>query len=243
LAITYEPNFKHYCGDNTCRVAVTGCSDSVVRLWDTRSGVKVGKLKGHLDIVRGVRIMGDSSSMALVTAASDGVVCVWDARMQSHALTKTLPCHDDSIWALAVLPPSSGSTFIVTGSRNGYVALSNLTTGRSFPVGRCPFPIRKLLPVTPSSGNSLEGCMVYIAGDNSSVHSLTIPSISSFSSDGDDESARMEASAVCCEGREGLGAFGLMSDRMRVVCETTEGDVVLCSLLTGGILQRWAKVH
>ena len=92
------------------RVAVTGCSDSAIRVWDTRSGRKACKLKGHHDIVRCARIIGGSSSMALVTAASDGVVCMWDVRMQAHALTKTVLCHDDSIWALSILPDSVSSS-------------------------------------------------------------------------------------------------------------------------------------
>ncbi len=215
----------------------------MVRLWDTRSASKVGKLKGHHDIVRCARVIGDSSSMQLVTAASDGVVCVWDARMQSHALTSTLLCHDDSIWALALLPASSAGTCIVTGSRNGSVSLSNVTTGQTFPLGHCPFPIRKLLPVAKDTGGSQEQITIYVAGDCTSVHSLSLPALPS-SSAGDEPFAGFdEASSVCGEGREGLGALGLLSDRMRAVCETTAGDVVLCSVLTGGILQRWPKVR
>ncbi len=219
------------------RVAVTGCSDSAVRLWDTRSGAKVGKLKAHHDIVRCVRVMGDIGSLTLLSAASDGVVCLWDARMLSHALTSTHPCHDDSIWALALLPHSSTSSpRIITGSRSGCISLSDLATGSCTPLARCPFPVRKLLPVPHSAA---AGC-VYVAADCTSLYAL-------------DYSAALTDSEVCCGlggeavvcggGLEGLGACALMSDRMRAVCETTSGDVVMCSVLTGGILQRWAKVR
>jgi WD40 repeat protein len=234
-----------------CRVAATGCSDSAVRLWDTRSSSKIGKLKGHHDIVRCVRIMGGGSSMALVSAASDGVLCLWDVRMQSHALTKTLPCHDDSIWALALLPDSSASSScVLTGSRNGSITLSDLATGESCPVGRCAFPIRKLLPVEQSCRDGQRECTIFVAGDSTSVHSLRLPSASSASpadpapSCGDHSAAGGGAgSAVCGEGGEGLGAFDLMSDRMRAICETTSGDIVMCSVVTGGVLQRWSKVR
>lgn len=214
----------------------------MVRLWDTRTASKVGKLKGHHDIVRCARVIGDSGSMQLVTAASDGVVCVWDGRMQSHALTSTLLCHDDSIWALALLPDSSAGSCIVTGSRNGSVSFSNVTTGQTFPVGHCPFPIRKLLPVPKDTGGSQEQITIYVAGDCTSVHSLSLPALPSSSAGDEPFTGFDEVSSVCGEGREGLGALGLLSDRMRAVCETTAGDVVLCSVLTGGILQRWPKV-
>jgi hypothetical protein len=233
---------------------VTGCSDSVVRLWDTRSSCKIGKLKGHHDIVRSARIIdsGGSSSIALVTAASDGVVCVWDVRMQSHALIKTLPCQDDSIWAMALLSdpsysnPSSSANVVITGSRNGSVCLSNLRSGESHLIGHCPFPVRKLFPVpVAEDSGSGGGWRVYVAGDCTSLHCLTLPSLS-VSFDDADQSAeggkrKVEESIPCGEGLEGLGACSLMSDRMRAVCETTEGDVVMCSVLTGVILHRWAK--
>lgn len=195
--------------------------------------------------------------MALVTAASDGVVCMWDLRMQAHALLKTLPCHDDSIWAMAVLPDSfsvspcssSSSCCVMTGSRNGSIYISNLATAQSYPVGQCPFPIRNVLPVYHSTaGSQVEG-RIYIAGDCTSVHSLPLASsccaldASICDAEGEARGVEQCECAACGEGGEGLGAMSLMSDRLRAICETTSGDIVLCSVLTGAILHRWAKVH
>ena len=77
-------------------IIASGGPESVVRLWDTKSGKGITKLVGHTDIIRDI-LMSDNGDM-LLTASSDQTVKVWS--MTAGRCMHTLTMHDNSVWAL-----------------------------------------------------------------------------------------------------------------------------------------------
>ena len=73
-----------------------GGPESVVKIWDTRSGKRVTKFVGHTDNIRSVLISQDSDT--IMTASSDQTVKVWS--MTAGRCMYTLTMHNDSVWSL-----------------------------------------------------------------------------------------------------------------------------------------------
>jgi WD repeat-containing protein 48 len=64
----------------TGNMLAAGSSDNMVRIWDTRTGEKFAKLRGHTNNVRSLLIKDDS--VKLLSGAADGTMRLWDLRMQ-----------------------------------------------------------------------------------------------------------------------------------------------------------------
>lgn len=77
-------------------VLASGGPESVVRIWDTKSGKGITKLVGHTDNIRDI-MMSEDGDM-LLTASSDQTVKVWS--MTAGRCMHTLTMHNDSVWAL-----------------------------------------------------------------------------------------------------------------------------------------------
>jgi WD repeat-containing protein 48 len=77
-------------------ILASGGPESVVRLWDPKSGKSITKLVGHADNIRSILMSEDGST--LMTASSDQTVKVWSvtAGRCMHSLTM----HNDSVWSL-----------------------------------------------------------------------------------------------------------------------------------------------
>lgn len=74
----------------------SGGPESVVKIWDARSGKRVTKFVGHTDNIRDVLISQDSDTV--MTASSDQTVKVWS--MTAGRCMYTLTMHNDSVWSL-----------------------------------------------------------------------------------------------------------------------------------------------
>jgi WD40 repeat protein len=99
-------------------------TDSVVRLWDARSGLEKLALRGHEGEVLSVAVSGDSS--ILVSAAGDGTIKVW--RAQTGNLERTIS--GSSIRANSVALSPDGR-LVAGGSDDLSVTLWDAETGRA----------------------------------------------------------------------------------------------------------------
>jgi len=97
-------------------VLASGGPESVVRLWDVKSGKGITKLVGHTDNVRDILMSDDGDT--LLTASSDQTVKVWS--MAAGRCIHTLTMHNDSVWCMYSDDPSLAVFY--SGDKSGLVA-------------------------------------------------------------------------------------------------------------------------
>ena len=96
-------------------VAVTGCDDGTVRVWDLATGTPAGELAGHTGPVVAVActVLPGGQPVA-VTGSDDGTVRVWDLATGTPA--GELAGHTGSVDAVACTVLPGGQPVAVTGS-------------------------------------------------------------------------------------------------------------------------------
>lgn len=94
--------------------------ESVVKVWDPRSGKRVTKFLGHTDNIRSVLISQDSDT--IMTASSDQSIKIWS--MVAGRCLHTLTMHNDSVWCLHSDHPHL--SIFYSGDRSGLVAKTDL---------------------------------------------------------------------------------------------------------------------
>ncbi|KAF7731707.1 hypothetical protein EC973_008879 [Apophysomyces ossiformis] len=104
----------------TGTIIATGSPEKVVRLWDTRSGKRIGKLTGHTDNIRALLISDDGK--VILSGSSDSTIKLWSVKSQ-RCLT-TYETHPDSVWALYSDHPDLKTFY--AGSRDGLVTKTEI---------------------------------------------------------------------------------------------------------------------
>lgn len=77
-------------------IMASGGPESVVRLWDPKSGKRITNLVGHTSNIRDILI--DQDGDTVMTASSDQTVKVWS--ITAGRCMHTLTMHNDSVWSL-----------------------------------------------------------------------------------------------------------------------------------------------
>ncbi|TVY85047.1 UBP9-binding protein [Lachnellula suecica] len=77
-------------------ILASGGPESILRLWDPRSGKRVTKFVGHTDNIRDILI--NENGDTIMTASSDQTVKVWS--VTAGRCMHTLTMHNDSVWSL-----------------------------------------------------------------------------------------------------------------------------------------------
>ncbi|KAF2761584.1 WD40 repeat-like protein [Pseudovirgaria hyperparasitica] len=98
----------------------SGGPESVVRVWDPRSGKRVTNFVGHTDNVRDILI--NHNGDMLLTASSDQTVKVWS--MTAGRCMYTLTMHHDSVWSLYSNHPQLSVFY--SSDRSGLVAKTDV---------------------------------------------------------------------------------------------------------------------
>ncbi|KAG9202892.1 hypothetical protein G6514_003915 [Epicoccum nigrum] len=104
----------------TPSIIASGGPESVVRVWDSRTGKRITKFVGHTDNVRDILVAEDGET--ILTASSDQTVKVWS--MTAGRCMHTLTMHNDSVWSLFSECPRL-STFY-SSDRSGTVAKTDV---------------------------------------------------------------------------------------------------------------------
>jgi WD repeat-containing protein 48 len=97
-------------------ILASGGPESVVRIWDTKTGKSITKLVGHTDNVRDILISEDGDTV--MTASSDQTVKVWS--LTAGRCSNTLTMHNDSVWSLFSTHPQL--SLFYSSDRSGLVA-------------------------------------------------------------------------------------------------------------------------
>lgn len=103
----------------TPNMVASGGPESIVRVWDARSGKRITKFVGHTDNVRDILLSKDGDS--LITGSSDQTVKVWS--MTAGRCMYTLTMHNDSVWSL--FSDSPDLSVFYSSDRSGLVAKSD----------------------------------------------------------------------------------------------------------------------
>lgn len=101
-------------------VLASGGPESVVRVWDPRSGERITKFVGHTDNIRSI-LVSDNGEFIL-SASSDTTVKLWS--LAERRCIHTLSHHNDSVWSLFSQHPRL--EIFHSSDRSGLVAKSDL---------------------------------------------------------------------------------------------------------------------
>ncbi|KAF2856258.1 WD repeat protein-like protein [Plenodomus tracheiphilus IPT5] len=104
----------------TPNIIASGGPESIVRVWDARSGKRITKFVGHTDNVRDILLAQDGDT--ILTGSSDQTVKVWS--MTAGRCMYTLTMHNDSVWSL--YSDSPDLSVFYSSDRSGVVAKSDV---------------------------------------------------------------------------------------------------------------------
>ena len=101
-------------------VMASGGPESIVRLWDPKSGRRITNFVGHTDNIRDVLINQDGDTV--MTASSDQSIKVWS--ITAGRCMYTLTMHNDSVWSLYSDHPQL--SLFYSSDRSGLVAKTDV---------------------------------------------------------------------------------------------------------------------
>ncbi|XP_076890559.1 uncharacterized protein LOC143541679 [Bidens hawaiensis] len=133
---------------------VSGGTEKAVRVWDSRTGSKIMKLRGHTDNIRALLL--DSTRRFCLSGSSDSMIRLWDLGQQR--CIHSYAVHTDSVWALASTPTF---THVYSGGRDLSLYLTDLSTRESVLLCNEEHPIQQL---------ALHDDGIWVATTDSSVH-------------------------------------------------------------------------
>ncbi|KAF6820367.1 UBP9-binding protein [Colletotrichum musicola] len=102
-------------------IMANGGPESVVRLWDPRTGKRVTKCVGHTSNVRGILL--NEAGDKVLTASSDHTVKLWSVTAGGRCMY-TFNMHEDSVWSLFSDDPELGTFY--SSDRSGFVVKTDV---------------------------------------------------------------------------------------------------------------------
>lgn len=112
-------------------ILASGGPESVVRVWDPRTGGRITKFVGHTDNVRSI-LVSDQGNMVL-TASSDTTIKLWS--LTAGRCLHTLSMHNDSVWSLHSSHP--GLEIFHSSDRSGLLAKTDVRNVAEIEDGIC----------------------------------------------------------------------------------------------------------
>lgn len=112
-------------------VIASGGPESVVRVWDPKSGKLITKFVGHTDNIRDILINQDGDT--IMTASSDQTVKIWS--LTAGRCMHTLTMHNDSVWSLFSNHPQLSVFY--SSDRSGLVAKTDTRGASDVEQGTC----------------------------------------------------------------------------------------------------------
>lgn len=101
-------------------IMASGGPESIVRLWDPKSGKRITNFVGHTDNIRDILVNQDGDTV--MTASSDQTVKVWS--ITAGRCMYTLTMHNDSVWSLYSDHPQL--SLFYSSDRSGLVAKTDV---------------------------------------------------------------------------------------------------------------------
>ncbi|EFE36839.1 uncharacterized protein ARB_04365 [Trichophyton benhamiae CBS 112371] len=142
-------------------ILASGGPDSIVRIWDSKTGKLITKFVGHTDNVRSILLNRDADT--ILTASSDQTVKVWS--MAAGRCMHTLTMHNDSVWSLYSDHPQLSVFY--SSDRSGLVAKTDTRNAPDIDQGICVAALQEndgVFKVVAAGGH------IWTATPKSSIH-------------------------------------------------------------------------
>ncbi|KAF8327930.1 uncharacterized protein EI90DRAFT_2998333, partial [Cantharellus anzutake] len=117
--------------DSSGNMIASGSPERVVRLWDPRSGKRVGKLVGHTDNIRSILISDDGKY--ILTGSSDASIKIWS--VSGQRCLHTFSHHTESVWTLFSSHPNL--SIFYSGDKSGLVCKVDMENCGDIAEGEC----------------------------------------------------------------------------------------------------------
>ncbi|GBE85633.1 hypothetical protein SCP_0801520 [Sparassis crispa] len=112
-------------------IVASGSPERVIRMWDPRTGRRIGKLVGHTDNIRAILLSEDAKY--LLTGSADASIKLWS--LSSQRCLHTFTHHTDSVWSLFSSHPSL--EIFYSGDRSGLVCKVDVEGCADISEGEC----------------------------------------------------------------------------------------------------------
>ncbi|KAL2864682.1 Pkinase-domain-containing protein [Aspergillus lucknowensis] len=112
-------------------IVASGGPESVVRVWDPKSGKAITKFVGHTNMIRDILINRDGDT--IMTASSDQTIKIWS--LTAGRCMHTLTMHNDSVWSLYSDHPQLSVFY--SSDRSGLVAKTDTRNVSDIEQGIC----------------------------------------------------------------------------------------------------------
>ncbi|KAD0637534.1 hypothetical protein E3N88_43948 [Mikania micrantha] len=145
--------------NDTGNLLVSGGTEKAVRVWDSRSGSKMMKLRGHTDNIRAL-LLDSTGRLFCLSGSSDSMIRLWDLGQQR--CVHSYAVHTDSVWALASSPNFS---HVYSGGRDLSLYITDLATRESILLCTKDYPIQQL---------AMHDDGIWVATTDSSVHRWSV---------------------------------------------------------------------
>lgn len=103
----------------------TGMDDSIIRIWNYKTGSLSKKLNGHDDTPWSLSYSPDGTR--LVSGAGDNLAIIWDVADENRGKLHELVGHDSDVWSVAFSP---NGKLIASGSTDSSVRVWDAETGQ-----------------------------------------------------------------------------------------------------------------
>ncbi|EWC45391.1 hypothetical protein DRE_00790 [Drechslerella stenobrocha 248] len=145
-------------------ILASGGPESVVRLWDPRSGKPITKFVGHTDLVRSILISQDAN--IILSASSDSTVKMWS--VTGGRCLHTLTMHNDSVWSLHSSHPQL--ELFHSADRTGLVAKTDIRNITEIEEGICVAVCQENEGVNKLIADGGRGDYIWTATSSSRIH-------------------------------------------------------------------------
>ncbi|EPS36103.1 hypothetical protein H072_10520 [Dactylellina haptotyla CBS 200.50] len=145
-------------------ILASGGPESVVRLWDPRSGKSITKFVGHTDLVRSILISEDAN--IILSASSDATVKMWS--VTGGRCLHTLTMHNDSVWSLHSSHPQL--ELFHSADRTGLVAKTDIRNIGEIEEGICVAVCQETEGVNKVIADGGFGDYIWTATSSSRIH-------------------------------------------------------------------------
>lgn len=93
-------------------ILISGSTEKVLRVWDTRKSECIMKLIGHTDNVKALVVSRDGTQC--LSGSSDGTIKLWSLGQQQ--CIQTLRIHKEGVWALSVIIKHITFNYIISSA-------------------------------------------------------------------------------------------------------------------------------
>uniref|UniRef100_A0A0B6ZUX5 Uncharacterized protein n=1 Tax=Arion vulgaris TaxID=1028688 RepID=A0A0B6ZUX5_9EUPU len=215
-------------------VIVSGSTEKVLRVWDTRMCQKLMKLKGHSDNVKALLLNRDGTQC--LSGSSDGTIRLWSLGQQR--CVATFRVHDEGVWALQA---NESFSVVFSGGRDRRVWATDIRQpdNREL-ICEEKSPVLKLELVESPQPN------IWVSTTDSTIKNWPVKVPNSRSS-GDYDNDRWRTSPVFSQpnmiikGDPSIRQYNVLNDKRHILTKDTDDNVVLWDVLTARKVEDYHK--